>query len=259
MGTSRVQTDCGLAFIKAMNNPQGPHPLACELLGTELARWMGLPTFEFAVLDLSGEDAAMVRFANGNFAVAGPAFITKAAGGYPWGGSSSELKHLVNVSDISRLVVFDTWVLNWDRYPPEDSGKTQNLSNVFLENVPDASDGSIRLIAMDHSHCLARGSALNPSIGYIDRIQADGVYGIFPGFRELIREEFVIEAIEKLSEVDQNMIRGVVNKIPREWDIDSETRDALVRLLVQRAVYVADTILPSIRKICWPNQLFDKS
>ena len=46
--TVRVNTDAGTAFLKAMGNRGGPHLLASEFVGTHLARWFGLPTFDFA-------------------------------------------------------------------------------------------------------------------------------------------------------------------------------------------------------------------
>ena len=45
---ARIVTDAGPAYIKALGNPQGPHALACDLVGARLARWFGLQTFEEA-------------------------------------------------------------------------------------------------------------------------------------------------------------------------------------------------------------------
>src|SRR5207244_3821961 len=53
MGTTRVVTDAGPAYLKAMGNRQGPHALASELIASRLARWFGLPTFEWAVIPLT--------------------------------------------------------------------------------------------------------------------------------------------------------------------------------------------------------------
>jgi hypothetical protein len=33
-GTARVDTDLGEGYIKALGNPEGPHILACELIGS---------------------------------------------------------------------------------------------------------------------------------------------------------------------------------------------------------------------------------
>jgi hypothetical protein len=45
-----IMTDAGEAFIKGLGNPVGPHALACEWIGTELAAWFGLRTFHAALM-----------------------------------------------------------------------------------------------------------------------------------------------------------------------------------------------------------------
>ncbi len=64
MGTARIETDAGPAYVKALGNRQGPHPLACEWVATELARWFGLPTFETAIMriDATTDEIPFVRW-----------------------------------------------------------------------------------------------------------------------------------------------------------------------------------------------------
>ena len=52
----RVDTDAGEGFLKALCNPEGPHVLACELVGTLLAEWLGLPTLEHALVWVRSEE-----------------------------------------------------------------------------------------------------------------------------------------------------------------------------------------------------------
>ena len=55
--TVLVQTDQGEGYLKAMGNPEGPHVLACEWVGSQLARRLGLPTFiDFALIEVSRFD-----------------------------------------------------------------------------------------------------------------------------------------------------------------------------------------------------------
>ena len=139
MATSRVLTDAGDGYLKALGNRQGPHPLACELVATQLAGWFGLPTFAAAVIVLS-EDGIEIPFLRGGKAVPGPAFITRAEAGKTWGGGDEELDQLDNPDDISRIVVFDTWVLNCDRHPPDLAMRRPNYDNVFLSAEGTARD-----------------------------------------------------------------------------------------------------------------------
>ena len=45
-----METDAGKGYLKALGGPEGPHTLACEWVATQLARWFGLSTFDFAIL-----------------------------------------------------------------------------------------------------------------------------------------------------------------------------------------------------------------
>lgn len=51
----RVETDQGEGFLKALRNPEGPHVLACELVGTLLADGMGIPTLDFSIIEVTDE------------------------------------------------------------------------------------------------------------------------------------------------------------------------------------------------------------
>src|SRR4026207_2020920 len=106
VGTSIVVTDAGKAYLKPLGNRQGPHVLACEWVATQLADWLGLVTFDYALLVLAKDDEIALK--RGKNAGPGSAFVTRAEHGHPWGGDIETLKGLANNEDISRLVVFDT-------------------------------------------------------------------------------------------------------------------------------------------------------
>jgi hypothetical protein len=188
MGTARIVTDAGPCYIKALGNRQGPHPLACELLGTQLARWFGLPTFDFGLIQI---DAAVdeIPFLRGGWATSGSAFVTRAASGHVWGGSSEELDHLINPEAISRLVVYDTWTLNCDRHPADLAARKPNYDNVFLEDIRDSQPTQSRLIAVDHTHCFTCGRDLDANTAQIGRVKDERLYGLFPAFVSRIRRE----------------------------------------------------------------------
>ncbi len=252
----RIVTDAGPAYIKALGNRQGPHPLACELVATQLARWFGLPTFEFALIEL---DAAVdeVSFLRGGQAASGTAFVTRAMAGHAWGGAAMELSQLTNSEAVSQLVVFDTWTLNCDRHPPDLTVRKPNYDNVFLADVTAEALGNARLIAMDHTHCFTCGRDLNQSCADIDRIKDDRLYGLFPAFRDSIRQVRLEPAIARLREVNENSVKECVAQIPTDWQVTADARRALVELIYRRAAFVADTILTPLAEQCWPGRLFD--
>jgi hypothetical protein len=46
-----VETDQGRGYLKALGNKSGPHALACEWVGTNLAKLLGLQTFDFSIIE----------------------------------------------------------------------------------------------------------------------------------------------------------------------------------------------------------------
>jgi hypothetical protein len=193
--TAQIVTDAGIAYVKALGNKSGPHPLACELVGTRLARWFGLRTFEDALLVLTEADE--IPFHGGGRAEPGPAFVTRGESGQPWDGDAETLRQIDNPEDVSRLVVFDKWVLNWDRCPP-DPARRPNYDNVFL-SAEGAAAGRFLLKAMDHTHCLGcRTGELTQHTADIDQIRDERVYGLFPGFRPWIKEAVLRDACAAL-------------------------------------------------------------
>ena len=169
-----------------------------------------------------------IPFLRGGYAASGPAFVTRAADGHPWGGSEEELNRLVNPEAISRLVVFDTWTRNCDRHPADVSTRRPNYDNVFLEDVPPRDSGQVRLLAIDHGHCFTSGEELNARVTRIDFVKDPGVYGLFPGFVSRVRQAEVEKAINRLQEVRQDVIADFVASVPPEWEVGRQARAAWI-------------------------------
>ena len=138
-------------------------------MGTSLARWFGLPTFDFEIIQI--EPGIEVPLGGGLQAKPGSAFVTLSTLGDPWSGGNSDLKRIVNPSDITKLVILDTWLLNADRYPPDGLARKPNYDNVFL--AYDSATKKKRLLAMDFTECLKTGSSLSSSINNVSAQIAD--------------------------------------------------------------------------------------
>jgi hypothetical protein len=248
--TAIVETDAGQAYLKPMGPHEGPHILACEWVGTRLAEWFGLSTFEFAIIGVTDVDE--IRLHRGGFAQSGPAFVTRAESGEPWGGSEAQLRKLVNPRDISQLVVFDTWTLNCDRHswPAGDAlgNARQNRNNVFLSE--DAPAGQLRLKAMDHTHCFTCGHPLSPRLARIDNVRDVRLFGVFPEFREFLDRKQVRKAVKRLREMDRAQVVALTEGIPKEWEVTGPTLRALNGFVVDRAAFVGETIEERI----WPQR-----
>ena len=246
--TVRVTTDIGPAYLKALGNRGGPHRLAADWVGTQLAAWLGLPTFEFAVIQVLPENE--IPFQKGGQAQPGPAFITREEPGMTWGGRAEILSSLVNPQDIAVLVLFDTWIRNVDRYPPDPATRKPNRGNVFLSSR-DLPDGQWRLLAMDHTHCFDGPGYLDARLSRIDLVKDDLLYGLFPEFKPFIRPHWpaLQAAIAKLQTIQSQLVTNLVAGIPPEWQVDQQGRAALANLVYNRAYYVAGTFVALIEPV----------
>jgi hypothetical protein len=243
-----------LGYLKAMGGPEGPHTLAAELVGTQLAARLGLSTLDWAVIML--DDIVEIPFVDkdGNQtgkAEAGPAFITRRESGDTWSGDEKQLRRVVNPQDISRLVVFDTWTLNCDRhsFPPGEAPKMAriNRSNVFLSE--EAPEGQFELKAIDHTHCFTCGREWTRKLSGVTMVKDTRVFGLFPEFRSFLDRNTVVQAATDLTKIDRGTAAGITRTIPKEWEVPKEAADALLGLILGRAAFVAETIEDRL----WPQ------
>ena len=238
-GAARIITDAGEGVIKPLGNNVGPHALVRELIAARLAQWFGLPTFEFAVFTVQGDDE--IELGHGRQAEQGPAFITKYHHGHTWGGSEDELKAVENCDIITKLVVFDTLILNVDRYPPDGMGRRPNYDNVFLSEV-GADPGRFRLVAMDHTHCLGAPDDLSKRLANIGNTKDKRVYGLFPAFQEHVRQCHLDVAMQRLSNLSEDDVQSITDGIPAAWQVATEALVAVRELLVRRACFLVETL-----------------
>jgi hypothetical protein len=250
MGTTKVKTNASFAYLKALGNRQGPHALACEFVGSSLARWFGLSVPDFAILSLAPE--ACFELPRGIQTEPGPAFVSRHTPGRTWGGSVEELHNLVNPTDITRLVVFDTWVRNCDRHSPNPETRRPNYANVYLADTdrPEMS----RLLAIDHTHCFDRVPDLTPRLARIDVVRDEATYGLFPAFAGFLDMGELIWCGSMLRELDREQIDAIVRQIPSEWRVDTPAQAALTDLVYRRALFLADRI-----KEGWPLGTADRN
>lgn len=245
MGTTKVKTDATFAYIKALGNRQGPHALASEFVGSSLASWFGLGVPEFAIFLLPAE--ACFDLPRGNRTRAGPAFLSRHVKGATWQASAAELQGLDNPGDVTRLVVFDTWVRNCDRYPPELSVRDPNYANVYLADSDRP--GRCKLLAIDHTHCFDAGRDLTERLADIAKVKDEATYGLFPHFVPLLDDGELAWCMALLRSVSRGQVEAIVANIPAEWEVSSLAAAALVSQIHGRAAFVADRIASG-----WPNR-----
>jgi hypothetical protein len=232
---AKVMTDAGIGFLKGIGNPAGTNSLACELVAAELAVWLGLRTPDFAVLNVGGIE---IPLHGGGVVSPGPAFISREVQGTTGTPGDVFLRKLVAPGQVAKLAVFDTWIRNADRCPPEEApDPTPNYDNQFFT----PSGRKFDLVALDHSHCFVE-TTLDQELGRPHLAADERLYGFFPEFRPYLTDKLVTQALERLSEMHRAFAEEVVGSIPPQWDVTETMRQAWADLIAVRAARVCDFV-----------------
>ncbi|OKO80410.1 hypothetical protein AC630_15745 [Bradyrhizobium sp. AS23.2] len=210
--------------------------LAAELVAGELAHWFGLPIPPFAVINLSGE--IEIPMIDGGPLLAGPAFISKEVDGFSGAAGISKIS---NPADVSRLIVFDTWVRNADRCAPEPFGYPPNYDNLFFTR----SASKFQLTALDHSQAFVE-SGVEDSLSDPYLLTDDEVYGYFPEFADLVDSGAVMDAAGKLRQIVPATVHEIIASIPAAWAISDSARASWADVILARARAVADYLPPKL-------------
>lgn len=118
-------------IVEVLDNPEGPHALARELIGTRIAKWLGLPVLDLVVF----EDKNALRFPGSGWSAERPSLASQAAEGSSW-ADTEDLSQIENLDALAGLIVLDTWLRNHDRYYDNGSGiPRRNERNVFLQDL----------------------------------------------------------------------------------------------------------------------------
>lgn len=241
-GVALIRTDAGDAFLKAMGNREGPHALAREYIGMQVAALLGIATPQFAILEVRPEDDILLG--HERKAKPGPAFVSRKLDGFEWGGDIKSIKKLTGrPRAITSLVALDTLLLNRDRYPPEGDDRAANYGNVFL-STEGAPAGQIRLIALDFTHCLCPESDLSPKMAQIDRCRDERVYGLFPEFSRFVKRADLEVFLSDMQKLTKEACMTIVRAVPQEWEVADTAREGIAAFLAERAGFLTDH-LPS--------------
>jgi hypothetical protein len=232
-----ILTDQGEGYFKALGNKEGPQVLACEYVGTSLAKLLGLAIFQYCIFHFSGYPE--ITFSDGSKAQSGKGFLTKAESGNSWDGSEKMLSKITNKDDITKLVCLDTWVRNQDRYYPRKNEKSRrNFDNVFLSK--EIKNGII-LKAFDFTHAFREKIDVTTKI--VQTIDDQSIYGLFPEFQKYFNKDIAIKTCQKLKTIKQKQVQSIINDIPKEWEIDLSVREAWLKFIMDRANFLSENFL----------------
>ena len=228
-------TDDGEGFIKSANNPQGAASLVGELLGAELGTWIGLKIPPFAII----ENCEIEIVASNSRIMEPPFFFSQTVEGETRDFGGDFVNKLRNPSDVAKLVVFDTWIRNLDRYV--ESGNHSNDENILYSR--SSTPRKYEIVPIDHTHCISGFDYMEEGqINWNELINDESIYGRFPEFLPLITRAAVQDSLDLLASLDRNFVLEVVNSIPVRWALTQSARNALADFLCYRAEFLVQNL-----------------
>lgn len=231
---AKVATDVADGFIKGLGNPQGPSTLISELLAAELGTWFGLKIPPFAVV---ANCPIQIHMLQHHGYIQPPVFFSKAIDGMPRDGTDVFLRRLRRPSDVARLVVFDTWIRNNDRFVEGAENSDNLLYSVSQER------GQYEIVPIDHSHCFTdQQFEIDLPAGLAQLTTDSRIYGRYPEFIPLITADAVDSALADLAQLDPEFVNECVNALPAQWGLPSALRQPLVDLICERADFVVGNL-----------------
>jgi hypothetical protein len=236
---AKVRTDVGIGFLKGMGNPSGNQSLAMELVGSELATQLGLYVPDFAIFDLTDIEVPMQGHGCMTY---GPAFISRENKCITSDGSDLLVSKVVNSEEIALLVMFDTWIRNLDRCPPNDYFDPEPRR----DNLCFTPKGrKFRLMVIDQSHCFVEGLLEDGLMG-TEFVNDNRIYGLFPEFMPYITENALRHAAVAIALVDEVSIAEIVNSVPNGWGLNQVMKDDWIEKIVSRQKRVPTIVIDTL-------------
>jgi hypothetical protein len=242
-----MRCDDGYYYVvKFQNNPQHRRILANELLGTRLARRLGLPTVPVEIIDVSEE---LIRLTP-ELAVEQPRARIPCQPGLQFGSRypgdprhltlhdflpDEQLREVENLHDFAGMLVFDKWTCN-----------TNGRQTVFFHEQTQVMDPALfryKTRMIDQGFCFNAGEWNFPDAPLRGLYARNRVYQAVTGM-----ESFAPWLRRLEEQMTERVLDEISKEIPPAWYEDDY--DALMRLLEQlyrRRSRVPDLILEAKR------------
>ena len=213
----------GYYVVKFQNNPQGRRILANELLGTRLARRIGLPSPEPEVIEVREDliahtDELVIHLGRGRvLCSAGKQFGSR----YPGEPAKTvvydflpdeQLREVANLGDFCGVLVFDKWTCN-----------TNGRQAIFFR---ERDEERYRAEMIDHGFCF------NACEWNFPDAPLRGLYARHRVYEQVRGEDAFEPWIARVERISESDLDSDYNAIPPEWFEGDDSRAEKVRKAV---------------------------
>jgi len=215
--------------LKLMGNNLGSASLATDWVGSALATMIGVPTPEPNIVEVSGDALRTAPESVQEWARPGPAFGSALVSQYVNLFGMAQLTQCVNLRDIGKMVVLDTWIEVLDRQKPD--GKW----NLLIDNADD--EPQLRVI--DY------GFSLSETLRPRDAVplgEPAKLLACPPSLRPHIDWGAAREAVRAMLDISRDQVAEVIQSIPAEWGIDDEQRRAIIEYMFSRRELIGQLV-----------------
>lgn len=209
---------------KFPGNPEGKKVLINEFVCANLAKYLGLPIPNY---ELATYNNVMIseRFKEDQFKETGTVFCSEFLEKVATVPDYYLLTKVKNSSDVVKTLIFDLLIGNNDR----------NSGN-FLVNFKNNS-----FVIIDHSHVFINGAiwdsnSLKRSIQekIVTTNMVEATLDMFIQCLNIKNDESIKEFIRKVKSINDDLISGIINDIPNDWEIKNDEVEALKLFLFDR-------------------------
>ena len=242
MKPRHIKCNRGDAYLKPPYTGMCTQFLAMELVFSLLGSAFGLPIPSCGIMKIP---ALQAKKFSAPPVSEGHGFVSELVNADPWNGDGRDLRSIRNVDDISRLVVYDTWIFNRDRYSaisplPNRFGPHQNFANVIVSGPLGTRK---RLHSIDFGHAVTYGAPIDATILSDRVVKSKELLGLFDGFKEHIRRDATERAIADMKQLKPDQVRRIVSVVPDEWWLSPNDPRILADFICARADFVSTIIM----------------
>jgi hypothetical protein len=224
--------------VKFQNNPQGVRILASELLAARIARFVGLPVPQPAIVFVDEQliehtEDLVIQLRQGHTKCkAGLQFGSRYSGspvqGVVWDFlPDDQFCRIANIEAFLGMLAFDKWTSN-----------TDGRQTVFVQSLPNR---PFQVLMIDNGWCFSGASWT-----FLDA-PLRGLYARSRVYENVHGIESFEPWLTRIELMDEDILRVIAREIPNEWlDADSEGFDRMVDRLWRRRNSVRGLIASAV-------------